>query len=153
MRRTAVRPAAPGDLSAAAALAASRSAARWTPAALAGELGREDAVFLIATSAGDSPVCGYAVARFFDEELRLLDIVSAADGQGAGRALWEALAAEGRRRGAKRLTLEVSELNSRARRFYAAAGAAEVGRRPSFYPDGSAAVLMDAALAPVEPPQ
>lgn len=146
MRRTAVRPAAPGDLDAAAALAAARSATKWTAAALAEELGREDAVFLIATIPGDGLVRGYAVARSVDEELRLLDIVAAADGQGTGRALWDALAAEGRRRGAKRLTLEVSERSARAIRFYGAAGAVMVGKRPKFYADGSAAVLMDATL-------
>lgn len=141
MRRTAVRPAAPGDLDAAAALAASRSATKWTRAALAEELGRGDGVFLVAED-----VRGYAVARLVDEELRLLDIVSAADGEGVGRALWDMLIMEGRQRGAKKLTLEVSEKNGRAVRFYGAAGAAVVGKRPKFYADGSAAVLMDAAL-------
>jgi ribosomal-protein-alanine N-acetyltransferase len=141
MRRTAVRPAAPGDLDAAAGLAASRSATKWTAAALSEELGRGDAVFLVTDD-----VRGYAVARIVDEELRLLDIVSASDGEGTGRALWDALVAEGRRRGAKKLTLEVSERNARALRFYAAAGAVQAGKRPRFYADGSAAVLMDASL-------
>lgn len=150
MRRTAVRPAAPGDLDAAAALAASRSATRWTAAALEGELGREESVFVVATIPGDGPLSGessiggYAVARLVDGELRLLDIVSASDGKGTGRALWDRLVEEGRRRGAKKLTLEVSERNARALRFYAVAGAVMVGKRPGFYADGSAAVLMDA---------
>lgn len=158
MRRTVVRRAEPGDVAAAAALAASRSATRWSLAALRDELGREDAVFLVADAAPaetstileDSPardaVDGYAVARAVDEELRLLDIVSAVDGRGTGRALWSALVAEGRRLGLKRLTLEVSAVNPRALAFYRAAGAVEVGRRPKFYADGSDAVLMDACL-------
>lgn len=158
MRKTGVRPAEPGDVEAAAALAAARSATRWSRDALAGELGREDAVFLVADAASaetstileDSPArdsaVGYAVARAVDEELRLLDIASAVDGRGTGRALWAALVAEGRRRGLKRLTLEVSAANPRALAFYRAAGAVEVGRRPKFYADGSDAVLMDLAL-------
>jgi [ribosomal protein S18]-alanine N-acetyltransferase len=148
MRRTAVRPAAPADLDAAAALAASRSATKWTRAALADELGRSDAVFLVATILGDGRIQGYAAARLVDEELRLLDIVSAADGEGTGRELWDALVTEGRRRGAKKLTLEVSECNARAIRFYGAAGAVVVGKRPKFYADGSGAVLMDRELTP-----
>lgn len=152
MRRIDVRRAEPGDVEAAAALAAARSATKWTRDALRGELGREDAVFLVAAAAtleekpARDAVDGYAVARAVDEELRLLDIVSAADGRGAGRALWAALVEEGRRRGLKRLTLEVSAANPRALAFYRAAGAVEVGRRPKFYADGSDAVLMDARL-------
>lgn len=144
MRRIDVRAAEPGDLEAAASVAASRSATKWTRDALRGELGRPDAVFLVAVDGG--AVRGYAVARADDEELRLLDIASAADGEGAGRALWAALVAEGRHRRLKKLTLEVSVANGRAKDFYLAAGAVEAGRRPGFYADGSDALLMDAAL-------
>lgn len=144
MRRIAVRAAAAGDLEAAASVAAERSATKWTFSTLRGELSRPDAVFLVAV---DGPsLLGYAVARAVDGELRLLDIASAVDGEGAGRALWAGLVEAGRRRGLKKLTLEVSLNNLRAREFYLAAGAVEAGRRPRFYPDGSDAVLMDAAI-------
>lgn len=144
MRRIDVRLAEPGDVEAAASVAAARSATQWTLASLRGELGRPDCVFLVAVDG--SSLLGYAAARAVEEELRLLDIASAVDGEGAGRALWAGLVGEGRRRKLKKLTLEVSLNNLRAREFYLAAGAIEVGRRPKFYPDGSDAVLMDAAL-------
>lgn len=144
MRKIAVRAAEPGDVEAAASVAAARSATAWTLASLRGELGRPDSVFLVAVD-GDA-LLGYAVARAVDEELCLLDIASAVDGEGAGRALWAALVEAGRRRRLKKLTLEVSLTNLRARRFYLAAGAVEVGRRTKFYPDGSDAVLLDAAI-------
>lgn len=144
MRSPAVRDAEAGDLEAAAALAARRSATAWSASALRGELARPDAVFLVADE--DGSLAGYAAARAADEELRLLDLVSAEDGRGAGRALWTGLLGRGRQRGLKRLTLEVSARNARARAFYLAAGAREVGRRPRFYADGADALLMDAPL-------
>lgn len=144
MKKIAVRAATGDDLDAAAAIAAARSAAGWTRRALAGELGRADAVFVVAAEGAD--VRGYAAARLVGEEARLLDVAVAADGRGVGRSLWAFLVAEARRRGAQLLTLEVSERNGRARAFYRAAGAAEVGRRSRFYADGSDAVLMDLRL-------
>lgn len=145
MRKIDVRPAENGDLGAAAELAEQRSATKWTLTALRGELGRPDAVLAVAADGGT--LLGYAAARAVDEELRLLDIVSAVEGQGVGRALWAFLVEKGRKRGLKKLTLEVGADNLRARAFYAAAGAVEVGRRPKFYLNGSDAVLMDARLA------
>lgn len=58
----------------------------------------------------------------------------------------DALTAAAKKLGAKRVTLEVSAANARARNFYARAGAKIVGRRAKFYNDGSDAVLMDYSL-------
>ncbi len=139
-----VRAARPSDAGAVAEIAKRAGAARWSSGAYAAEAGRDDGVFLVA---GGGAVRGYAVARLFEDDARLLDFASAADGRGIGRALWAALAAQSRARGAARLTLEVSSANERALRFYRRAGARVVGRRPKFYNDGSDAILMDFLLS------
>lgn len=139
-----VRPARGFDVGEVTAIAAARPhAARWSRDAYAAEAERTDSIFLVAD---DGAVLGYAVARVFEAEVQLLDLAAAADGQGTGRALWAALAAAARARGAARLTLEVSAANSRALLFYKRAGAGVVGRRAKFYNDGSDAVLMDLPL-------
>ncbi|MDX6768290.1 MAG: GNAT family N-acetyltransferase [Elusimicrobiota bacterium] len=144
MRRIGARLATADDVDAAGGLAAVRSPTAWTRRGLAAELAREDALFAVVTD--DDGVAGYAVARFVEKECRLLDFVVAEDGLGLGRVLWAFLVEEARRRGAASLTLEVSQKNRRAWSFYVAAGAKEVGWRPKFYADGSAAVLMDLDL-------
>lgn len=141
MRRIGARAGTPDDVDAAAGLAAVRSMTAWTRRGLADELGREDAAFIVVED--EDGVAGYAVARFVEKECRLLDIAVVEDGLGLGRALWEFLVGEARRRGAEVLNFEVSEKNRRAWDFYIAAGAKEVGWRPKFYPDGAAAVQMD----------
>jgi ribosomal protein S18 acetylase RimI-like enzyme len=143
MRSLVVRPVRVFDATEVAAIARRPFAAAWTRDAYAAEAERTDAVFLVAD---DGAVRGYALARVFDDEARLLDFAAAEDGAGAGRALWAALVETARARGAVRLTLEVSAANARARSFYARAGAAVVGRRPKFYNDGSDAILMDLPL-------
>jgi len=118
-------------------------AARWSREAYAAEAERTDSLFLVAD---DGAVRGYALARLFEDEAQLLDIAAAEDGKGIGRALWAALTAASRARGAAKLTLEVSSANSRALLFYKRAGAVVVGRRAKFYNDGSDAILMDFPL-------
>ena len=138
-----VRPARPFDIGEVAEIAKRPGAALWSRESYAAEAERTDSLFLVAD---DGTVAGYAVARLFGDEAQLLDIAAAKDGEGAGRALWAALLAAAKARGAAKLTLEVSSANSRALLFYKRAGAHVVGRRPKFYDDGSDAVLMDLAL-------
>ena len=138
-----VRPARPFDVGEVAEIAKRPGAARWSREAYAAEAERTDSIFLVVD---DGTVAGYAVARLFEDEAQLLDFAAAEDGGGAGRALWAALVAAARARGATKLTLEVSSANSRALLFYKRAGAHVVGRRPKFYNDGSDAVLMDLIL-------
>jgi ribosomal protein S18 acetylase RimI-like enzyme len=139
-----VRPARGFDVEEIAAIARRPFAARWTREAYAAEAERTDSLFLVAD---DGKVLGYAVARVFDGEVQLLDLAAAEDGTGTGRALWDAVAAAARTRGAAKLTLEVSAANARAITFYKRAGAVVVGRRAKFYNDGSDAILMDFPLA------
>ena len=138
-----VRPCRPFDIGEIAELARRPHAARWSREAYAAEAERTDSLFLVAD---DGAVRGYALARLFEDEAQLLDLAAAVDGEGVGRALWSALAAAARLRGAAKLTLEVSSANSRALLFYKRAGAHVVGRRAKFYNDGSDAVLMDFPL-------
>jgi ribosomal protein S18 acetylase RimI-like enzyme len=138
-----VRPARPYDAGEIAEIAKRPRAAAWSREAYAAEAGRPDSIFLVAD---DGKAIGYAVARLVEDEAQLLDLAAAEDGRGTGRALWAALAAAARARGAAKLTLEVSSANSRALLFYKRAGAHVVGKRPKFYNDGSDAVLMDLTL-------
>jgi [ribosomal protein S18]-alanine N-acetyltransferase len=46
------------------------------------------------------------------------------------------------------MLLEVAAGNAPARALYAAAGFAEVGKRRRYYPDGSDALVLAAALVP-----
>ena len=143
MKNRVVRPVRPYDVGEVADISRRAYAARWSRDAYEAETKRLDSVFLVADSGA---VRGYAIARIFEGEARLLDFVSAEDGRGIGRDLWLELAAAARARGAAKLTLEVSSANSRALLFYKRAGARVVGRRAKFYNDGSDAVLMDFPL-------
>ena len=143
MSSLAVRSAAPADAEQVAAISRRPFAAAWTQQAYTCEAGRADSIFLIAD---DGRVLGYALARLVGMEVQLLDLAVAEDGHGIGRALWSALCSAAWARGAARLTLEVSERNARALSFYERAGARLVGRRPGFYHDGSAAVLLNVIL-------
>lgn len=141
MSGLAPRPAAAGDAEWVFALAKSRPyTAKWPAAALTDELARPDSIFLVI------PGKGYALARVVDDDCRLLDLASAVDGNGAGRALMDGLKHAARQHGCAKLSFEVSAANARALSFYEKAGARVVGRRPKFYYDGADAVLMDLDL-------
>lgn len=141
MSAPAVRPAAAADAAEAFALSRRRPhTAKWSVEALAAEVSRPDSVFLVIA---DDEVRGYALARVFERDCRLLDLAVSEDGGGRGRALLSALTRAARARGCAKVSLEVSAGNARASAFYAKAGAKVVGRRPKFYHDGSDAVLMD----------
>lgn len=143
MKKLLVRPARSFDLTEVERLARRPFAARWSRDAYAEEAERTDSIFLVAD---DGATRGYLVARLFEDEVQLLDLAVETDGQGVGRALWDGLLSLAKTRGAKKLTLELSNLNSRALLFYKRAGAAVVGTRPKFYNDGSDAILMDLSI-------
>lgn len=143
-----VRPARPADLDAVAAISAALpTAAGWSRAQFAEELGRAGSDFLVVDSEG--AVAGYAVAREAPDEAQLVDIAVAPSmgRRGFGRLLLKEVLSRAKARGLAKVTLEVSARNEPAQSLYRAAGFAVVGRRPKFYNDGSDAVLMDAALA------
>lgn len=141
-----IRPAVQSDLDAVAAIEASWPAAPgWTKAQFSAELSSDRAIFL---AAEENELAGYALAWAVPPEAQLLTIAvaRASARRGVAEALLSALAGAARQRGLERLTLEVSEKNEPARALYAKAGLRVVGRRPKFYNDGAAALLMDLPL-------
>jgi ribosomal-protein-alanine N-acetyltransferase len=66
-------------------------------------------------------------------EIANLAVDPARWGGGVGKILLDAALAEGARRGAESVYLEVRESNARARRLYASRGFEEVGRRKGYY--------------------
>jgi ribosomal-protein-alanine N-acetyltransferase len=92
----------------------------------------------------DGRVVGYAVASFAGDiaELQRIGVVDASRRSGVATALLDEVVAEAPGTGADRLLLEVREDNPGAVAFYAARGFVEIDRRPRYYRDGAAAVVM-----------
>lgn len=84
------------------------------------------------------PVAGFALTRCVldEEELLLLAVDPARRRRGIGGRLLQRVIADARERGIGRLFLEMRDGNDAAR-LYAAAGFAQVGRRPAYYRRGS----------------
>lgn len=83
----------------------------------------------------------FALGRALAGEAELLTIVTDPGHRrrGLARDRLERFEAEARARGAATAFLEVAEDNPAARALYIAAGYAEAGRRPAYYPRGTAA--------------
>ncbi len=125
-----VRPLVPADLASLLALDAATHPHPWTAAQWNDSLA--DHLCLGLDISGK--LTGFAVALPLPDEAELLLIAVEPQGHGHGRQLLQALNDELRLRSLNRLLLEVRESNARARRFYAAAGFAEIGRRKNYYP-------------------
>ncbi|WP_241666828.1 GNAT family N-acetyltransferase [Muricoccus nepalensis] len=113
---------------------------RWGESAIRLMLALEGAFGL---AVGEEPA-GFVLARAAAGEAEVLTLAvdPAAQRAGLGGALLGAAVAEVARRGASALFLEVSERNAPARALYARAGAAQVGLRRRYYPDGSDALVL-----------
>ena len=141
-----VRLATEADLEAVAASEAEGFGAdAWSPALVVeGLTGRLPTVtFLVAEDAGR--VVGHAVVSLVDDVAELQRIAVAPDARRRGLAsalLAEVLDLAGPA-GAVRLLLEVREHNTAALAFYAAHGFTELARRPRYYRDGTAAVVLE----------
>ena len=130
-----VRPATAADVDALVVLEADLFGVdAWSLASVGAEVaaGR----VLVADDAGLS---GYVVTLAAGDVLDLMRIAVRPDRRrhGLAHTLLEA-ASTGRR-----MLLEVSERNAGAIAFYAAEGFSEIARRPRYYRDGSAAVVME----------
>jgi len=103
------------------------------------------AMYFACARGGDDAVLGYVVAWFVSDEGEIANLAvdPARWGGGVGKILLDAALAEGARRGAESVYLEVRESNARARRLYASRGFEEVGRRKGYYrrPEEDAIVL------------
>ncbi len=92
----------------------------------------------------DGGVVGHAVASAAgeDAELQRIAVDPAYRRRGLGAELLAAVEGLVVGDGAGRLLLEVREDNAAAAAFYEAHGFEEVGRRPGYYRDGAAAVVL-----------
>lgn len=79
-------------------------------------------------------------------ELHLLVIARPDRRCGVGRALLDHAHQSLAARGHERVFLEVSEENEPARALYCALGYVAVGRRPAYYPNGDAALILSRDL-------
>jgi len=141
---TVIRPATLDDLPGLLALEGLLFGAdAWSETQLREELAGPGREVLVAEEPDQSPI-GYVITLVVDEVADLQRIGVHPERQRQGLAA--ALLARASQRPATRMLLEVSERNEPALAFYARAGFAEVGRRPRYYRDGAAAVVMERLL-------
>jgi [ribosomal protein S18]-alanine N-acetyltransferase len=141
-----VRPATEADTDdVAASEAANLGPDAWSAGLVAeGVGGRLPTVhYLVADDGGR--VVGHAVASLVADVAELQRIAVAGDRRrhGVARALLDEVVALAVRSGAERLLLEVREDNEAALGFYAAQGFVRLDRRPRYYRDGSAALVLE----------
>jgi len=141
-----VRIATPDDLDAVVALEADNLGAdAWSEHLLAeGLTGRLPTIHYLVAEV-DGGVVGHAVTSLAGDiaELQRISVTPSARRTGVASDLLAASVALAAREGsADRMLLEVRADNEAALAFYAARGFVEVDRRPKYYKDGSAAVVM-----------
>lgn len=153
---TTVRPARADDVDAVAELELrSFPDDAWTAdylrAAVAGEL--PTVRLLVAEDDGADAAAGTVVGHaltsvvFEVAELQRIAVDPASRRQGHARALLAGVVAAASAEGAERLLLEVRETNEPALAFYASAGFVEIDRRPRYYRDGTAGLVLQLPLA------
>jgi ribosomal-protein-alanine N-acetyltransferase len=108
----------------------------WKRQAIIDELACPDASQYVAKTRSNSAVIAYIFVRFLMDEMHIMKIAVAPQwrNRGAGSALLHAMQAEGRRRGAATVLLEVRPSNMAAIRLYEKAGFQTIGVRPDYYP-------------------
>lgn len=130
-----LRPATVADAEAMARLHAAMFSPPWTADAMAGLLAHPGASAHVVLRADGSALAAMVVGRIAADEAEVLTlgVEAAARRAGLARRLIETLAADARRRGARRLFLEVAAGNVAAVALYGRAGFGEVGRRRGYY--------------------
>jgi ribosomal-protein-alanine N-acetyltransferase len=110
----------------------------WDTRIIAGQLSQPGVFGLMAIRGG------MILARLAADEAEVLTVAVVPERrqQGLGARLVSAAAAEARARGAARMFLEVSTQNPAARGLYQRLGFTQVGRRASYYADGSDALVL-----------
>ena len=93
-------------------------------------------------------VVGHGLLQIVADELEILTFAVAptSQRQGVGRALLQHAIRQARGEGVTRAFLEVRESNLAAQALYTAEGFSAQGRRPSYYRDGEAAIVMNRSL-------
>lgn len=114
----------------------------WSEAMLAAELENPSSCVIVGASDGRA-IC-YGGFRQALDEADILNVAVRADmrGQGIGKRLMTALLEEAKRRGVKRLTLEVSAENVAAIALYSGFGFEKVGVRKRYYENRFDALIM-----------
>lgn len=94
------------------------------------------------------PEIGFLTAWLVQDELQIQDLAvwQSERRRGRARALLEGACLAAEEEGAVLATLELRETNLAALSLYLSAGFLEVGRRPRYYDDGEAAVLLTKEL-------
>jgi ribosomal-protein-alanine N-acetyltransferase len=105
----------------------------WDAQAIAGIAGLTGFFGLLAAEAGEPAGFAFAFGHGDEYEIAALGVVCGRRCTGIGRALVAALCAEVRRRGGRRLVLEVAADNAAARSLYAASGFVQAGWRRDYY--------------------
>jgi ribosomal-protein-alanine N-acetyltransferase len=138
-RRIGGAPAAASDV---ASIRALEDLSPVTARLLEHELGAPGRCAVVARVRGE--VVGYAAATCHLDETEILDVVVARPWrrQGIGARLVTELLAVAWTHGARAATLEVAEGNVAAQALYRHLGFSVEGRRPGYYPDGEAALIM-----------
>jgi ribosomal-protein-alanine N-acetyltransferase len=128
-----MRPAAPNDLDAVAAIERASFSDPWTRTSFEQLLGRDHLVFTVA--ARDGVVVGFAIAYGVAGEAEIANIAVSreARGQGIGGALLRHMLNALRTDGAAEVWLEARASNTAARAMYERFGFVEVGRRRNYY--------------------
>ena len=128
----------------------------WSERSMRGEVTGQNGYYLIAFDAdapagtdADAPrrIDGYAgllaPRGAEDADIQTIAVAERARRHGLGRALMNALIGEARKRGARRVFLEVRADNPGAQALYRSLGFEEIGVRPHYYqPDGVDALVM-----------
>lgn len=116
----------------------------WNERIMAGQLS-QPSVFGLLEARG-----GMILTRTAADEAEVLTVAVVPERrqQGLGAALVREAAAEARRRGVRRLVLEVSTRNPAARGLYGSLGFAQIGRRKKYYTNGDDALVMSLDLNP-----
>jgi ribosomal-protein-alanine N-acetyltransferase len=100
-------------------------------------------VRLLVGEADDGVVAHALLSVVFEiAELQRIAVASAYRRRGHARTLLDSVVALSAEEGADRLLLEVRETNEPALAFYASAGFVEIDRRPRYYSDGTAGVVL-----------
>ena len=107
----------------------------WSRTAFLNALDHSRMRVIVAAADGDTRIVGYSVSVYVADEGELANIAVAEGdrGRGLGSALLSDVIAEGWRRGARQIFLEVRESNQVARSLYERAGFREAMRRPRYY--------------------
>lgn len=128
-----VEPAVEADVAAITKLEAVAFSDPWSSASFVSVLAEPAAYMAVARAEGD--LVGYVVAWFAADEGEIANLAvrEPTRRRGIGAALLDGALAEGLRRGARTMYLEVRESNEAAKRLYASRGFEEIGRRKRYY--------------------